>query len=119
MVHTISEDTNIIKKEQQKLGTSFGMFVSASEAAVLHYSSDITYNVIYPSPGLINSRTGKTTKSRSANYWDMHNDRDLGAAKDFVWSMEFRNPWQIKSGVWVFQIKYKDSVLLEQSFIVE
>ena len=118
-VTRIDETNNFIKKEQQKLGTIFGVFFTMSEAAVLHYSSDITYTITYPKPGLTNPKTGITKKSRSMGYWEKHRDPPDFEDNLFDMSVMFRNQWQIKSGEWLFQIKNKDSVLLEQRFTVE
>jgi len=117
----ITGSNDHIKKEQQKLYTQFGIFVTASEPAVLKHSSDITYNIIYPEPGLTNPDTGITTKSYSIGYWEKHSGTPTEEKMpfQFVMSMIFREPWQIKSGEWIFQIKHKDTILLEQSFIVE
>lgn len=119
--YTISKNTNFIGKGQQNLYTLFGIFVTASDAAVLYYCSDITYNIIYPKPGLTDPSSGKTIKYHSIDYCEKHRDRDSAnpTTREFMMSMQFSSPWQIKSGVWVFQIKYKDSILLEQSFNVE
>lgn len=117
----INEINNYIKKEQQKSYTMFGIFVIASEPAILKYSSDISYNLIYPKSGLTNPKTGITEKSRSIDYSRKHRlpSDSEGKPFEFEMSMVFKEPWQIKSGEWLFQIKHKDTILLEQSFIVE
>lgn len=117
--YRISKINNYIKKEQQKLYTMFGIIVIASEPAVLKHSSDITYSLTYPKPGLTNPSTGITTQSRSMGYWQKHSGAPFSEKKEFEMSMIFDKPWKIKSGEWLFQIKNKDSILLEQSFTVE
>jgi len=117
----ISEVSNYINKEQQKPYITFGIFATASEPAILKHSSHITYNLIYPKPGITDPGTGITTQSRSLGYWKKHSHMPSSDKGEFMFmmSMTFDKPWKIISGKWLFQIKNKDSILLEQSFTVE
>ena len=111
MHYEITKSNHIITKKDQKIGLEFGLFVSFSEKPRVEKPTDIYCVLHYPQPGLTNPNTGeivtKETKCifKFDDWW--------------ILSKEFKEPWQIQSGEWLFQLKHKDTVLLEKSFIVE
>ena len=94
-----------------KLGINFGMFYMASRE---HSSSsvDLRYETIYPQGGVTNPETGKVTTIVVGR-------GTLFPGEKHAFFHTFEYPWQIKSGRWVFQIKYKGKVVAKKEFYIE
>lgn len=111
MHYEIAKSNHIITKQDQKLGLKFGLFVSFSEEPRVEKSTDIYCVLHYPKKGLTNPNTGKTITKDNKCIFKFD--------KWWMLSTEFKEPWQIQPGEWLFQLKHKDNILLEKLFIIE
>ena len=94
-----------------KLGINFGMFYVASREHS-NNSVDLQYEIIYPQGGMTDPKTGKVTTI----------DVDKGSVpigEGHAFFQAFDHPWEIKSGKWVFQLKYKEKIVAKKVFYVE
>ena len=94
-----------------KLGINFGIFYVASRE-YSNNSVDLQYEIIYPQGGIIDPETGEVTTI----------DVEKGSVpigEEHVFFQTFDHPWEIKSGKWVFQLKYKGKIIAKKVFYIE
>ena len=67
---------------------------------------------IFPGEGLTNQETGRSTKIDSEL-------REISSYVDQYFSYTLDNPWEVKSGTWIFQVLRNGKVVIEKEFYVQ
>lgn len=105
---------NLIKKTKDipgHIGIEFG--ISYKIEAPPHLDSVTVDEVmIFPGEGLYNPKSGRRAKIESETV-------DINPREEQYFSYALDYPWEIKSGIWLFQVKQNNRVLLEKSFNVQ
>jgi len=68
--------------------------------------------MIFPGEGLYNPKSGRRAKIESETL-------NIDPREEQYFTYVFDYPWEIKSGIWLFQIKQNNRVLFEKSFSVQ
>jgi len=110
----IIDSWNIVETTTQvprKIGIEFGVayrFNAPNHKADM----DVEEVIIFPGKGLTNPKTGKTAKADTSAH-------KLEANSEQFFSYKLEEPWEAKSGTWIFQVKQDGQVVLEKIFHVE
>ena len=112
-VHII-DSWNLIKKTTDipgHIGIEFGI---AYKIETPPYVDSVTVDevMIFPGEGLYNPKSGRRAKIESETL-------NIDSREEQYFTYGFDYPWEIKSGIWLFQVKQNNRVLFEKSFSVQ
>jgi Domain of unknown function (DUF3859) len=108
------ESWNLVKTTSNipsEIGTDFGI---SYRVTAPFYKDSVTIEevIIFPGKGLTNPDRGRTAKEDTEI---LH----VGVGEEQYFSYAFEYPWEVRSGMWLFQVKQDGNVLLEQTFNVQ
>ena len=110
----IIESWNLVKvtdKVPKELGVEFGIAYKLQKFS----NQDVIIieeSIVFPGNGLTNPKTGITT--------DIDTEMlEVYPQEEQYFSYTLDYPWEVKSGVWLFQVKNNGVLLLEKKFYVE
>ena len=110
----IIESWNLVKKTDKvpkELGIEFGIAYKLNEF-IGQDTIIIEESIIFPGNGLTNPGTG-ITKAVDTEALEIYSQEK----QYFSYTLDY--PWELKSGVWLFQVRKGGALLLERKFYVE